>query len=1553
MSLIRFPDLGPQAPTLVIVNHLESHKNLIELLNQIWAKDRPQPQSESNSTTQVGPFPVLSYKCVDQLPSYSAAGHDLQAMLSSVSEQKDNSSFGIITPSTITAIKSIPVAVIYLIEYPTDDPTAVLHAYYSSIVVGIQALMNKMAPLGAVPLHIVLTPITGTRPQAGYAAQTQPAVVVKDFLANLMSATRLPSNSFTNIVAPQVDGQRLLSNIMSMGRAFFIDLASKVHTFPTIFVQNNPNAGLKHKSKVCIMAIVRRALLLSMASFCDQDAKMAQVALDTYTRYELTNKHSAYLSTIVNDISAAAASTNLHTAAGLASTIIYCYEAAIIRLCHHYELVGPTAEVIILLTAYLRLYGEMKVVPLRQNMTRIIAAAKQDKEMPLFAEINQPDIPQDFLYPNVELYNYNRQGISHTSIPVDTVETLSSSMSLTPLLFNNFRLAFDSNVPSALLLLATIHAILELISLKYTEHRPFSFNPQLKSASTMHHIVVSIVQIGLVCEAIRLVSLALADVDSITLPCNSVQKIEQESQLHKEFFKATSLISILGNIFPADLSGDDTALLGNVLKATVAEANKFNTIFPQSGIIQPTLSQRLLTTLHLHRRSPGAFRCLGTYFSYVTPIAYAASFSLIHSDLLGSLDILRKNLRALNLPPQQSISSFVGFPTVAYSLEDQLVREPAKICGALQMFFASKTGDGMTVDTLHSFFTMIIERVTRAVFDHASSKQGKLDASEQLIFYHTSIFTGKASSIASIKLLSYLIYAQFTTNISRFLSVSSSSLLKKDISTLLADTRKELINPATVYKTLNTCDMDLLRRQLTRRLDFLFKFNGNTSSELKLSSGDFLGLLLESFDSYSMALACLEGRTMKTSYSPNFFIMKLLRHEEIQEAGVHLDNIDKDILKTLLTSIITQTAALSTPVTSNSFAYPIIISQLAWDQPSYSVGEIAVLATELTLPGPILDIAAQLNIDLHILIKGSLSNDANQSFTVQTILKPKTLLADQRRTFKIILHKYSIPQQYNEGTLAIRTFMMHYIWQKSNVEAVNFSNISSQSVDYSNLVTLQARESRFSSVKFYLRKYKENPAEAIHKNTYCLLKCSENLCAHIRDPLQMVESGYCLSSPEVYAGKAFILYLYLKAAVPVPPVSLVTTYTCSSDTLAKSNSNPYYTEHTSISSNVYVYTSGRPSSLTPGAPNTIPIESLVAYSSDSNLTFIPFIICASDMCHLTFKFSLQLGQKRVSLSPCRGSPKTQSFETAPQESNGICAIFLHRPVEFVTKTDPLQVLTVSNNGNMLRPLTLSQWTKVEVTNITHDEILTENVSLINMPTGKILSPSALEQVKIAPGGKISLVVKTDVEGRNTSSNKTGFFDLKTNFVVRERTSSKLDELPLCCIRYRSTLHYVPRALQKTPFEAYVNNTAINGPLLTTGVVCHEIPVINTNLMPNCPFLVIINKTETKCHTNTAFEYTCEVFVQDSDNYTVTIRFAVPPPNRSIVNIPSLDIISDKTQLCRTHNLNPNSKTTASVILKSKSSGLYTTPELLVTLNRTSQPDKKWEYIYPSQKIFSL
>lgn len=1555
MSLVRFPDLGPLAPTLVMVNHLESHKSLTELLNQIWTKGQPQPQPESGSTPQVGPFPIISYKCVDQLPTYSAAGHDLQALLSSVSEQKASSAFNIITPSAITAIRSIPIGAIYLIEYPADDPAAVLHAYYSSIVVGIQALMNTMAPLGAVPLHIVLTPVADARPPTGYTAQAQPAMVVKDFLANLMSATRLPSNSFTNLAAMQVDGQRLLLNVLSMGRAFFVDLANKIHTFPPIFLQNHPNASLKHKSKVCIMAIVRRALLLSMASFCDQDVKTAQVAADIYARYELTNKHTAYLTAIVTDVSSAAATAgnNLHTAVGLASTIIYCYEAAIIRLSHHYELTGPTVEVIMLLTAYLRLYGETKIMSLRQNLSKIVAAAKQNKDMPLFAEANQPTIPQDFLYPNVELYNYNRQGISHTPIPVDAVESVASSADTAPLLFNTYRLAFDSNVPNSLILLATIHALLELLALKYAERRPFAFGPQLKLGSTMHHIVVSIAQVGLVCEAVRLVSLALADADSITLPGNSMQTAEQESQLHKEFFKATSLISVLGNIFPADLSEDDTALLRHALKTTAPEASKFNHIFPQSGISQSVMSQRLLVTLHWHRRSPGAFRCLGTYLSYVTPIAYEACFSLIHSDLLSSLDTLGRDLRALNLPAQQSISSFVGFPAVAYSLEDQLVREPTKICSALQGFFASKTADGLATDTLRGFFMVLIERVTRSVFDHASSKQGKLDASEQLISYYTSISTGKASSIASIKLLSYLIYAQLTTNIPRFLGVSSSSLLKKDVSSLLADTRKELINPATVYKTLNSCDMDLLRRQLTRRLDFIFRFNGNTSSELQLSNSEFLGLLLESFDSYSMTLACLEGRAMKTLYSPNFFIMKLLRHEEMQEAGVHLDSADRDILKKLLNGIVTQTAALSTPVASNSFAYPIIISQLAWNQPSYSVGESAVLATELTLPGPILEISAQLDINLHILIKGSFSGGKEQDFAVQTILKPKNLLLDQRHVSKITLYKYAIQQQYIESALSIKTFKMSYIWQKSGTETVNFSNTSSQTVDYSNLVTLQARESRFSSVKFYLRKYRENTAEAIHKNTYCLLKCSENLCAHIRDPLQMVESGYCLSSPEVYAGKAFILYLYLKAVVPVPPVSLVTTYTCSSDAPAESNSNPYYTGHTAISSNVYVYFDGRPSPLTVGTPNTINIGGLASYSNDSNLTFVPFIICASDLCHLTFKFSLQLGSKRVSLSPYRGSTKTPSFETAPQESSGICAIFLHRPVEFVTKTDPLQALTVSSNGNMLRPLILSQWTRVEMTNKTHDEIITEGVSLTNMPTGEILSPSALEQVKIAPGGKMSLVVRTSVKSYNTSSSRVGLFGLRTNFVVREHASAKLEELPLCCIRYRSAPHYIPRALQKTPFEAYVNNIEANGPLLTTGVVCHEIPVIDTKPVANCPFLVIMNKAETKCRAGALFEYTCEVFVQDSDNYTATIRFAVPPPNRSIANMPLLEIVSDKTQLCRTYSLSSKAGTVASVTLKSKSGGLYTTPELLITLSRAAQPDKKWEYIYPSQKIFSL
>ncbi|ESU36361.1 Hypothetical protein DHA2_151811 [Giardia duodenalis] len=1552
MTLVRFPDLSPVAPVLVMINHLESHKSLAELLNQIWAKGHPQPQAESSSTPQVGPFQVISYKSVDQLPTYSGSGHDLQVLLSSASESKGSSAFGIITPSAITAMKSIPVGAIYLIKYPADDPAAVLHAYYSSIVVGIQALMNTMAPLGAVPLHIVLAPVVGSRPPVGSAIQTQPAIVVKDFLANLVSATRLPTSSFTNLATTQVDGQKLLLSILSMGRAFFIDLANQVHTLPDRFVQVHASASLKHRSRVCLMAIVRRAFLLSIASFCDQDAPTIQAASDICTHYKLTATHTAYLAAILNTDSAAAAEATLHTPAGLASTIVCCYEAAIIRLCHHYELIGPTVEVIMLLTAYLRLYGETKVLPLSQTLSKIVTAAKQGKDAPLFAEANQPSISQDFLYPNVELYSYNRQSIPHTPISVDAIEDVAAPLTTTPLLFNMYRLAFDSNVPTALILLATIHALLELLAMKYSEHQPFTFGSQLGLGSIMHQILVNVSQIGLVCEAIRLVSLALSDVDSITLPCNSVQTAEQNSSLHRELFKATSLLSVLGNIFPADLSEDDTALLGHALKATVSEASKLGYIFPQSGSSQSIVSQRLLTTFYWHRRSPEAFRCLGTYFSYVTPVAYTACFFPIYSDLLRSLDILGKRLRTLP-HAQQPISAFIGFPAVAYSFEDQLVREPTKIYSALQGFFASKTTDGMVTDTLYGFFTVLIERIIRAVFDHASSKQGKLDASERLISYYASMSTSTKSSVASIKLLSYLIYAQLTTNVPRFLSVSSSSLLKKDVSVLLADTRKELINPATVYKTLNSCDMDLLRRQLTRRLGFLFGLNDTIPSELKLSGSEFLSLLLESFDSYSMALACLEGRAMKASYSPNFFIMKLLKHEEMQEAGVQLDSTDREILKKLLNGIITQAAALSTPIASNSFAYPIVISQLAWNQPSFSIGESATLAAELTLPGPILEISAQLDIQLHVLINGSLSDKLGQTFVVQTILKPKTLLLAQQRVSRIVLHKHVITQQYTDETLAIRTLKMSYIWQKANTEAVDFKSTSSQTIDYSDLITLQARESRFSSVKFYLRRYKENTAEAIHKNTYCLLKCSESLCAHIRDPLQMVESGYCLSSPDVYAGKPFILYLYLKAAVSVPPVSLIATYTCSNDTLPEPDVNPHYTRNAPITSSVYTYFDGRPSPLALGSSNTISIGGLASYSNNSDITFIPFIVCASDLCHLTFKFTLQLGSKKVSLSPHRGSTKDQVFETAPQESNNICTIVLHRPVEFVVKTDPLQTLSVFSNGSMLRPLVLSQWTKVELTNRTHNDIVTEGVSLTNMPTGEILSPSALQQVKIASGGKLSLVVKSNVNCYNPGSSITGLFNLKTRFIVREHGSSKLEDLPLCCIKYRSTAPYIPRKLQGTPFEAYVTSTETTGSLLCTGVVCHEIPVVDMHPTTNCPFLVIIDKTEAKCHVGTAFEYMCEISVRDSDSYTMTIRFAEPPPDRSLANVPPLEIVSDKTQLCRAYTLSPNAKINVSVTLKSKTDGLHMTPELLVTLNRTAQHDKKWEYVHHARKILSV
>lgn len=104
----------------------------------------------------------------------------------------------------------------------------------------------------------------------------------------------------------------------------------------------------------------------------------------------------------------------------------------------------------------------------------------------------------------------------------------------------------------------------------------------------------------------------------------------------------------------------------------------------------------------------------------------------------------------------------------------------------------------------------------------------------------------------------------------------------------------------------------------------------------------------------------------------------------------------------------------------------------------FSIGESATLAAELTLPGPILEISAQLDIQLHVLINGSLSDKLGQTFVVQTILKPKILLLAQQRVSRIVLHKHVITQQYTDETLAIRTLKMSYIWQKASTEAVDF-----------------------------------------------------------------------------------------------------------------------------------------------------------------------------------------------------------------------------------------------------------------------------------------------------------------------------------------------------------------------------------------------------------------------------------------------------------------------------------------------------------------------------------
>lgn len=1181
MPFLSVPSLIPQTPPLLLLNHPGSHPQVCARLDSLWGSQQPGLE------LRAGPFQGVSFETVETVPNYGETTVLLKAELANYTRHSEDAVFNLLNEEALSDLHRLPAAALYLIEYSVHNPAEVLHQFYSSIVESLGILRQRFAGLGSFPLIVLLVPMGGIVP-------SHYVQLVEEFITNLTRSAGLQRTQLVHLVNPIQAFPQLLSTLVTVGFEFLTSLAKRIEAFPTTFSQCLPKHGERLHNKLLLMVMIRASYFLGAATLLQVSA----TDLARYTEYALQlHLSSPFLAM-------------LQRGAPGSQQIVDYYQTITLALAQHYEMVGPSTEIILLLASYVRLLGEARL-PLKyvggvlrtlRTPTGVIQASEHVESLP-----TTTDIP-------------NSKTLMSSPIPDSDLASTSPGYlpSPLPVIYGVFDMNIDRNVPTEQLFFSYVKAILALVHLPLRD--TFLFSERRKWLSPAHRVMVRLATLALLGELLRIVglSLGISSSELANVPCSKgplAEFIKAQDSSPLRFVLDFCPRTTDSTVFLLHDGVDVQRLIAVLVRSTATDFEESFRKLQHMGLL-------------LRGKQPMA-ETLDRFIPYLTPDPYLEALRLCCTEILNGLDNI----------PQDLVSTLAltnyDTPTYAGSLEACIcdASDVAEACLRDFLFAHTLEGEGTVIALLRQFIEALHERTVRTLFDYAITMSIKANSMAGVLALPS------ISTDDRIKLLSLAIYAHLTGKNDIYLECTLDDCLKSPLEETLVNLR-QLFSVATLVRHIDGWNLSQLSTYISQRLTAILSAQG-LPGRLRAY------LLAESFSLLSNMLICI--RPDSVGGISFFFGSQLLRPETVIPS---VEVIPVDSLKQLIYSLADDVGVQTQSVPG----YPLRLVSLSWDKGSYFVSSTAVLSARLSIPPILGTVFKDLGVTLFLRIEGK---TPASSTPFEAKCKLTTCTEVEVEVCRILI----TDQVAREVTTLMPTsFQLQFSISKAEPKAYAFL------ADYSDLLALKDREERFASTRFY--SHSEGRLDCLVRNTQRCFSFVRHLRPTISGPVSRVKCGYCLGNQNLYAGTPFALFLLLHSEQVLTHCQLVASYQLQ-PTLAETVTISGTQYRTLSSASISPITL---SALWGGKEIHIPetqTQLTLDLSLAANTTIvIPFVITPNIPCYLQLSFSLGDGQRTVLLTPQAIDPSKPVFDESsiPSPTSTCCPLFVRAPVTLTVQT---------------------------------------------------------------------------------------------------------------------------------------------------------------------------------------------------------------------------------------------------------------------------------------------
>ncbi|TNJ28001.1 hypothetical protein GMRT_13486 [Giardia muris] len=1246
MPLLSVPSLIPQTPPLLLINHPSSHPQICARLDSLWGSQQPGLE------LRAGPFQGVSYETVETIPDYGDSTVLLKAELANYSERSEEAVFNMLSDEALSDLTRFPAAVLYLIEYSVHSPAEVLHQFYSSIVESLGILRQRFSGIGSFPLIVLLVPMGGIVP-------SHYVQLVEEFITNLIRTAGLQRHQLVHLVNPMQAFPQLLSSLIAVGHEFLTGLARRIEAFPTTFSQCLPRSGERLRSKLLLMGMIRASYFLGVAALLQVPAS----DLARHAEYALQlHLSSPFLAMLQRGVPGT-------------QHIVDYYQTITLALAQHYEMVGPSTEVILLLASYIRLLGEARlplkyvggVLRMLRTPTGVLQASECVESFP--STVEAPD---------------SKTLMSSPILDSDLASASPrQSHSPLPVVYGIFDMNVDRSVSADQFFFSYIKAILALIQLPLRD--TFVFSERRKWVSHAHKVMVRLATLALLGELLRIVGLSLGVSASelADIPCPAGQLAE--------YIKAQNESPLRFVLDFCSRTTDPTVFLVRDGIASMADIQRLIAIIASSVAtdFEEPLRKLQHVSLRLRGRLP-AGESLDRFMCFLTPDPYLGAISLCCTEILNGLDNIPKDLI--------STSALANYdkPLYAGSLEACICAASDIAENGLRDFLFARTldGTGNVITLLRQLAEALHERAVRTLFDYAISASIKASSMTGVLALPS------ISADARMKLLTLAIYAQLTGRDDIYLECTLDDCLKNSLEETLTNFR-QLFSITALVRCLDGWNLSQLSTHLSQRLPIILSAKG-IPDRLRAY------LLAESFSLLSNVLIC--ARLDSKGVTSFFFGSQLLRPDT---AVPSLDDLPVDLLKQLIRSL----AEGSGVQTQSVPGYPLRLISLSWDKESYFVSNTAVLSARLSIPSILSTIFKDVGVSLFLRFEGK-----TPASPIPFVAKYK--MAECAEVELEVCRVLITDQIAREVThLTLNSFQLQFSISKTEPATYAFL------AEYSDLVALKEREERFASTRFY--SHGEGRLDCLIRHTQRCFSFVGHLRPAISGPVCRVKCGYCLGSPNLYAGLPFVFFLLLYSGQTLDSCQLAVSYQL----------QPTLAETVTVSGAQYRTTSTASmplitlAALWGGKEVHVPENqsqlNLALGLNANNTVVIPLIITPTVPCYLQLSFSLGDGQRTILLTPQLVDPSSPTLNDSiptPTPTPTCCPLFVQAPVTLTVQTH--------------KTSDVGAWHILSLTGLFKEAVTVRNVTLL--PQGNSLrlkNSSGVQDILCPPGSLFTVVVE--------------------------------------------------------------------------------------------------------------------------------------------------------------------------------------------------------------------